>query len=164
MNLDLYLFNWINNFAKKYKWLDFLGIFFARHLPFLMIIFLAGFAFLSQNFGIVFYPLALGLFSRFIVNEAVYFFYKRKRPAYLDEAKVIIPVQKHPSFPSGHASFFFAISFSLLFLNIFLGFIFVVCFALNGIARIFCGIHWPTDILAGAAAGSISSILMYFLI
>jgi len=164
MNIDLYLFNLINGFAGKYKRLDFVGIFFARYLPYLMALILAAIFLLTGNFKIIFYPLAFGLFSRFVINEAVYFFYKRKRPAYLQGAKALIPVPKYPSFPSGHASFFFGISFSLLFFNIFFGSIFIVCFILNGIARIFCGVHWPSDILAGVIAGGLSSILMYFLI
>lgn len=164
MNLDLYLFNLINGFARKYKWLDIAGIFFARFIPYFLIIFLAGFSFLSQNLEIIFYPLTIGLFSRFIVNEPIYFFYKRKRPVCLEEAKVIIPVPKHPSFPSGHASFFFGMSFALLFFNPILAWIFIAIFVLNGLARIFCGAHWPSDILAGAVVGGLSSILMYFLI
>jgi len=56
MNLDLYIFNLINGPAKKYKRFDLAGIFFARYLPFLMVIFLAGFALAIQDIKIIFYP------------------------------------------------------------------------------------------------------------
>lgn len=164
MNLDLYIFNWINGQAKKYKWLDTAGVFFARYLPFLMIIFLAVFALAVQDIKIIFYPLLCGLFSRFIINELIYFFYKRKRPASLDNANVLVPIPRHPSFPSGHASFFFGVSFSLLFFNPILAYIFIVIFTLNAIARIFCGVHWPSDILAGILAGGVSAIFVNYLL
>ncbi len=59
------------------------------------------------------------------------------------------------SFPSDHATIFFAFATGLLFVSRRLGAIalswvvFVIC-----LPRIYLGIHYPTDILAGAAIGS----------
>lgn len=58
------------------------------------------------------------------------------------------------SFPSDHACLFVAIAFGIWFANRRIGLIalaYTACFIC--FPRIYLGIHWPTDILAGAALG-----------
>lgn len=164
MNFDLYLFSIINGFAGKRKWLDVLAIFFAQYLGYILVIFLFVFAFVSKNIIIFISPILFGLFSRFVINEAIYFFYKRKRPPALTPANVLINIPKHLSFPSGHASFFFALSFTLLAFNANLGIIFLVLSFLISFFRIFSGVHWPSDILAGIAAGGATYLLFIWIL
>jgi len=57
------------------------------------------------------------------------------------------------SFPSGHAIFFFALSAVAYSFNKKLGIFFLICSIIMGIARIFVGVHWPSDILGGAVLG-----------
>jgi undecaprenyl-diphosphatase len=74
------------------------------------------------------------------------------------------------SFPSGHAAFFFALSTVLLLYNKKFyprpkfwwgaGLFFFLASFLISIARVFVGIHWPSDILAGAAIGIFSGWLI----
>lgn len=65
------------------------------------------------------------------------------------------------SFPSDHASLFFALSASLLFVSRRAGIFallysfFVVC-----LPRVYLGIHYPTDILAGAILGTGTACLL----
>ncbi|MEA4828351.1 MAG: phosphatase PAP2 family protein [Clostridium sp.] len=65
------------------------------------------------------------------------------------------------SFPSGHttAAFSMAISTALLYHNIAIISIILAC--LVGISRMYLGVHYPTDVLAGSFLGSITSILVY---
>jgi len=155
----LSVFRNINRFAKKSRLLDFLAIFCAKYLVYVLAVVLVALAFVEKSWQLFFYPLISGLFSAFVISEVIYILYKEKRPATLGGTKVLIPVPKNPSFPSRHASLLFGGSFYLLFYNVPLGLIFIACSLLVGVARVFCGVHWFRDILAGAAIGLVSSLI-----
>lgn len=158
------VFRNINQFANKSKLLDGFAVFCARYLLYLMLIILLMSAFIAHNYSMFFCPLLSGLFAAFVINKIIYIFYKRKRPAELESAKVIIPVPKNPSFPSRHAAFVSGISFYLFFYSVPLAIFFLACSCLVGLARIFSGVHWFTDILGGFLTGSLSAIIIYYLL
>ncbi len=158
------IFKKINYFAGRWKNLDYVAIFSAIILPYLMLVFLLTFSFYRNNLWIFFYALAAGFLGRFGINELIHIIYKRQRPALLKETKTLIPIPKDYSLPSGHASFFFAISFFLFFYNVILALIFLAISLIIGVARVFCGVHWFRDILAGAGVGLISAFIIKFFI
>jgi len=162
VNLDLYFFNLINGFAGKQKQLDNLAIFFAKYLVFILAGALVVIAYFFDNPKVLLAPVLAGAFSRFIINEPVYYFYKRKRPLESVPTHQLIKKPNHPSFPSGHTSLLFAVSVTLFFFSVTTGAIFTLLSLLVGISRVFVGVHWPSDILGGVLAGIVSSLLVYF--
>ncbi|MFA6190541.1 MAG: phosphatase PAP2 family protein [Candidatus Staskawiczbacteria bacterium] len=158
------VFKNINGFAGKYEKLDKFAIFCAVHLLPTMLAFLLLVAAVKHNFQMFLYPTLTGLFSAFVVSKIIYIFYKEKRPARLKDTKLLIPIPKNPSFPSRHASLVFGLSFCLFFYNEFLAIIFLLCSCLVAMARVFCGVHWFRDVLAGMIIGFGSAILMYALL
>ena len=68
------------------------------------------------------------------------------------------------SLPSGHAAFMFALAMELWFLDKKWGAWFMLFAVLNGAARVFVGVHWPLDILAGAAVGILSALAVHALV
>ena len=158
------VFKNINRSAGKSKLLDALAVFCARYLLYLMILFLLIFSAVTHNWSLFFIPLLSGLFAAFIFSWIIYIFYREHRPAELKIAKVLIPVPKNPSFPSRHTAFLFGISFYLFFYNIPLAIFFVIGSCLVGIARVFCGVHWFHDILAGIFVGFMSALMVYGLL
>ena len=158
------IFRTINPFAGKWKALDYIAIFFARFLPYIMMIFLLVSAILVDRMSLFLYPLLSGLFSRFVFGEATYLFYKKDRPAKTEGYNVLIPVPRTLSFPSGHATFFFGLSFMLFFRSIELGVLFLACTCIVTIARVFSGVHWFKDILAGMIFGALSALIVHYLV
>lgn len=94
-----------------------------------------------------------------VVTEVLKFVVDRQRPcAVLPNVNLLSPgacaAETDPSFPSGHASRIFAVAMLLA-----LRFRWparIAAFgvaAMSGLARIYLGVHWPTDVLAGALLG-----------
>ncbi len=158
------VFKNINQFAGRWKILDIFAIICARILPYFMVLFLFFYSIYISNLYLFVLAIISGIFARFILNELVHLFYKEIRPANLGQAKILIPVPKNYSFPSGHASFFFGVSSFLFFYNIYLSIVFILCSFLVGTARVFCGVHWFKDILGGFLAGLLSAIVVYNLL
>ncbi len=162
MNLDLYLFNFINGYAKKSKLLDFLGIFFAKYLGYFLIVWLFVFAYIQhKTMQIFLVPMIAGAISILVINGIVYFFYVRKRPVELIPDKMLISEPVSPAFPSDHTSFFLALSFTLFLYSFPLAIIFTLFSLLIAVSRIFCGVHWPSDILGGICSAFASFAIVY---
>jgi membrane-associated phospholipid phosphatase len=81
--------------------------------------------------------------ARLAVKPLILLFVHRARPNGME----------FDSFPSGHALFFFAIAAVVYRYNKKLGIVFFIGATLMGIGRVLDGLHWTTDILAGAALG-----------
>src|SRR3989338_1546099 len=162
--VDLYLFNLINGYAKKSRILDFFAVCFAEYAGYALVVILLLYAAITAHWQIFFISLLAGLAARFIINEVIYFFYKRKRPMEVLLINSLIKKPNHPSFPSGHASFFFGISLALLLFNAPSAVVFLAVSGFIGLARVFCGVPLSSDILAGIVVGFVPFLLILSLI
>lgn len=161
MNFDLWLFNLIHRQARKSKILDFLAITVAEYIPYVMIVALLIMAYRRDQWHILLIPVTIALFARFFLTEMVYVFYKRRRPVEVLPIQALIKKPSHPSLPSGHATFFFALALATFLFSTWLAILFLVTTVLVCLARIFCGVHWPADILAGFLVATVSVLLFH---
>jgi membrane-associated phospholipid phosphatase len=157
--MDLYLFQLINNLAGRWLILDYLGIFFAKYLAYLLIIFV--FFVFFKKWKIIFQIFLAGILARFGLVELLRWIFQRPRPFQEIEVNLLLDPVWQPAFPSGHAAFFFALSTVIYFFNKKAGLLFFLASLLIGLFRVFCGVHWPTDILAGMAVGIFSGWLIF---
>jgi undecaprenyl-diphosphatase len=160
MNLDLYFFNLINAFAGKWGWLDFLSIFFAKYFEYFLLVFLI--ILVSLNFKkywvMTAEAIASGVIVRFGIVEIVRWLWFRPRPFVVENLIPLINKSaSEASFPSGHASFYFAISTVIYLYNKKIGIVFYVATVLIAFFRVFVGVHWPSDIFAGALIGMLTA-------
>lgn len=160
-NLDFFLFEKIHHLAGKFFWLDKISIFLAR--DFLYLLFPLGLFYLFfayQKKIKKFLPLLFSLiFSRLLVVEIIRFFYYRARPFLEFNFQPLISHSLSSSFPSGHLAFFFPLALFIYFANKKLGLLYILFGFLIGLARIFVGVHYPTDIFVGALLGFFSALI-----
>ncbi len=171
MYYDTEVFKAINGLANHSRIIDLVGIFLAHYLPYLLGVILLIFLFWpknnSKNKIMVFIAIASAIISRFVVKTIILFFYNRPRPYItLPSAHKLISIsasENLQSFPSGHAIFFFALSTVVYNFNKKLGIFFFICSILICIARVFVGVHWPSDILGGAVLGVMVGFIINWL-
>lgn len=166
MNIDLYIFNLINGLAGRWAWLDYFGMFCAEYLGYILLAVLA--IFLCINFKkywkMVFEALIAALITRFVLTDFIRWLWFRPRPfVALNFVPLINQSPKEASFPSGHASFFFALSTIVYFYNKKAGILFYIASLFIVLARVFVGVHWPSDILVGAVLGILMGWILNWL-
>jgi len=166
MSLDIFLFKFIFQF-HGFSLLDTLAIFLSKYLPFILGLLAIVFIFKNRFWKkrwLVFIFLSLCLIlSRGILTEAIRFFYYRPRPFEFLKITSLIS-ESGAAFPSGHAAFLFALAFGLFYFNRRWGIWFFILAFLNGLARVFVGVHWPSDIFGGFLVAFLSFFLVKLLL
>lgn len=158
MNIDLYSFNLINGLAGRWAWFDYLWMFIAEYSEYILaVIFILLLAInLKKYWKIILLSSAAAGISRFAVGTLIRFSWFRPRPfVAMDVNQLVYHDPLEGSFPSGHALFYFALSYIIYAYNKKLGIAFYVFSLLIVFSRVFVGIHWPSDILAGAIIGTL---------
>ncbi len=109
---------------------------------------------LSTVFGSVFLSWALVVILKWIVASP--------RPfLYFNSVNPLFYYGGYDSFPSGHATFFAALAMALFFYHKRIGTLYFLIALIIGMARVFSGIHFPIDILAGFAIGVLTTFAIH---
>ena len=97
-----------------------------------------------------------------LVNQVVAHAWDRQRPyaAHPGADHLLSAPSVDPSFPSDHAAAAFAIAFAILAFSRRGGFVFLAAATLIGLSRIALGMHYPSDVLAGAVVGWCAAMLV----
>jgi undecaprenyl-diphosphatase len=151
-------FYFFYNLANKYWLLNWFFIFFAQYLPYLLAIVFVGFIFWGYKKGKdrLYYILLTAfslLMARGLFVEFIRFFYPNPRPFKALGLEPLIEPIITSSFPSGHATVFFALTTLVYFINKKYFWHFAGAAVLVSLGRIIVGVHWPLDILGGAVLG-----------
>jgi undecaprenyl-diphosphatase len=87
----------------------------------------------------------------------------RPRPyvAHAADAHLFIARSHDPSFPSDHATAAFAIAVALLLRHRKAGWLAVAMATVLSVARVAVGTHYPSDVLAGAAIGTLAALAFW---
>ena len=168
MNIDQPLFHWIFGMSGQSPLLDAAAVLVARYVPYALVAGMVLFAILelrgSRPRLFFFLETSLTLIlSRGLMTPVISFFYYHARPFELASITPLFTVSG-PSFPSGHAAFFFALAATLFCFNRRWGWWYVLAAAAIGIARVFAGVHWPLDIAGGAVVGIVSASIVHALL
>jgi len=165
--LNRSLFQFIYGFSHRNFILDGAAVFCAQYLPYLLVFGFLILVFYEKGWRrkwYLFFEAAIAIIlSRGLLTEIIRFFYNHPRPFDVFGFTPLIG-EAGSSFPSGHAAWFFALATVIFFRNRKWGIWFFVLALVNGIARIYVGVHWPFDILGGAAIGIASAIFIHWLL
>jgi undecaprenyl-diphosphatase len=103
---------------------------------------------------------ALALAVGKLISEVV----DRARPFVADPHGVHLfaPHAADPGFPSDHATAAFAIAIAILLRKRGLGIAALVAAAVLSIGRVALGVHYPSDVLAGAALGAAAALTLWW--
>lgn len=94
------------------------------------------------------------LMGRGIIVPVARFLYPVARPfVTLNFTPLITHAADDPSFPSGHAVVLFTLAAALWPIHKRAGWYMIIGAAVNGAARVYVGVHWPSDIIVGAIIG-----------
>lgn len=174
--VDSKIFFSLYSLAHQSSFLDFLIIFCAEYLPYLIILFVALYIIYKNSDKLfdwhkpfneirlkfnklvfIFTPVIVAwIFASILKN-----IFQTPRPVLLFAEKVK-PLFIHggmDSFPSGHATLFAALAMSTYFVNKKLGYLCFIVAILIGLARIASGVHFPIDILVGYIIGIIVAFI-----
>lgn len=162
------VFDLLFGLANRNVFLDSLGIFLARYLIYFLVAGIFVYLYLergSRKRWFIVAALALSaILSRGILTEAIRYFFPQPRPFEVLEINSLFPESSQTSFPSGHAAFLFALGMALWFFSRRWGIWYLILAFLVGAARVFAGVHWPLDILGGAAVGVVSAFIIWLLL
>ena len=161
------IFDWIFGFAHRSMWLDQLGIFLADYLAYILILSALVLIFTEPGWKrrIFFFSQMVIVFilGRGILVEAIHFFYPVLRPFDALGFTPLVP-ESGSAFPSGHATMFFGLAVVMFYINKKWGVWYFILAALMAVARVFAGVHWPFDVIAGALIGTACGILVHYLV
>ena len=165
MNLDYYVFGGINQFVGEYFWLDALGIFFAQYFEYVLIFCLILFLFknFKKNARMLIESFFAAVLAKEIFVDIIRQLTPRMRPFVENHVKLLIEHPITPAFPSAHAAFYFAIATTVYLYNKHnkkTGILFLISAFLIAIARVFTGVHWPSDVFVGSLLGIISALIV----
>lgn len=160
--MNIYLFEKINNLAGQNPWLDGFMVFSAEWLGYFLIVgvVLCFFKNREKYKNMLLVSLGSAIVARFIFVEVIRYFYYNPRPfTVLENINVLLNHEISSSFPSGHATFYFALAAGVCLYNKKAGYAYFALAGLMGFARVFVSVHWPLDIIAGAMLGILVSLL-----
>ncbi|MCX6751569.1 MAG: phosphatase PAP2 family protein [Candidatus Nomurabacteria bacterium] len=158
MNNQIFFFFY--NLAHQSAFLDKVIIFFADTFPYIVILLAVIYLFFYKknwkDFFIIFISSGLAWFISYILKILIH----TPRPFDVFPKVVSLFSETGYAFPSGHATFFMALAFSIFFNHKKVGYIFIFFALLIGLARIIAGVHFPIDILGGYIVGFVIAFFL----
>jgi undecaprenyl-diphosphatase len=155
---DIQIFQFINNLAGQNLIIDNLFIFitlFGNLILFLIILF-------TKNKNLILKS-AIGYIMVRIVDVGINLLYYRARPFVVQEVNLLITQKATASFPSGHAMAGFLFATLFYFYNKKYSIYMFIAAFLVAFSRIFVGVHYPLDTIAGIFLGIVIVFIIEYM-
>jgi undecaprenyl-diphosphatase len=172
MTMDAALFKWINGLAGKAPFLGriYSGIANDYFLPVIVFLILVALWFGTRNpqrralnqRAVLITLIAVGIVNALVVITTAFVF--RPRPFAVlppDQVHLFFYKPGDSSFPSNFAALLFAAAIPVFVADRRAGIILLAIALIGSFGRVFIGIHYPFDVLGGAAYGAFASLVAY---
>lgn len=171
-SFDSFFYHLINQTLTA-GWMDFLMVKFSDKLfwiPFYAIVVWLLFRHYGKRAALILLFMALAVVASDRISSGfIKPLIKRQRPC-LElslSPRILDPCHDTGSMPSSHASNHFAVAFFMVLLigirNKLTTLLWLGWAAAVAYSRVYCGVHYPTDVLAGSALGILLGTLFYYL-
>lgn len=159
-NVDLQLFYLINLYYHPIFLDDLVANFtMAGILPFWGLLCVLLFVFGGEKGKKAVILTLIALMIGFALTEILKYMIDRPRP-YHEVKAIMVTTESGSSFPSGHSTIAFA-ACTLLGLEYGYLYLFIAFASLIALSRIYLGVHYPSDVVAGALLGIFIAFLVY---
>ncbi len=166
VDLNVEIFQWIHAGSGTRPFVDGVAAFFAQGGPWIMAcFFIALYFFVNRNKRISLLQASWSAILGLIINWFIALFYFHPRPFMMGLCTPLFPHVRETSFPSDHASLLFS---AALYLSMdrkcfAYGIPLSVVAILTAWGRVYCGIHFPFDMVGSFAVGLISAGFIHLL-
>jgi len=162
MNLNTELFYVVNDWAGQFAWLDNLMIFFTHTITYifpliLVLLWVSGQKELKKASLYALFSFVLAI----LISKIIGMFYFHPRPFVEHLGTQLVDHAPDSSFPSDHSTAAFSISFAVYWVRKRSGGYMLGLAAFTALSRVFIGVHFPADIIAGAIIGLLTSLIIY---
>jgi len=165
--IDIPLFKFLFGIGQKIG-ADWLFVFLSDYLIYIMLVLFVVVTMRRARWPKRLYFGALVLLSeiiaRGIITQSIRYAWNRPRPFVALDVTSIVTHAPTASFPSGHTVFVFVLAFIMFAIDKRWGWIFTGMASLVGIARVIGGVHWFSDVVAGAFVAAVGVALVYFVL
>lgn len=163
--LNMALFHLINQYAGMNPLVDATATLIAKYMPILFVILLV-YIWIRKDKGykdIVLYSTYAAILG-LIINSIIGLFYFHPRPFMIPIGTLLFSYPADSSFPSDHTTLLLSIAFIMTYFKQTrkLGILLIILGLIEGLARVFAGLHFPFDILGSIGVSLITSLLIYY--
>ncbi|TML94046.1 MAG: phosphatase PAP2 family protein [Actinobacteria bacterium] len=158
ISADRHLERWVVH--HRTGWLNpvFEGLSWAGRLGLLWIALALLLSVLWRRWGVLFMTLFAVAVSDWLAMGLKALVDRPRPPLRYVEPKVLVPLPHDASFPSGHAATSFAAATMLSFASPRLAPIFYLLATAVAFSRVYVGVHYPLDVIGGAALGTLVAL------
>ncbi|WP_284646649.1 undecaprenyl-diphosphatase [Paenibacillus silviterrae] len=163
---NIQLFRWMNDLGKQYEKLNPAMIFIAERLVFFLVIGMIVLWFSRDKLNRMMVVCGVMTFALAeLLGKAAGMIHSHHQPfAELPDVNRLIEKAVDNSFPSDHTILFFSFAATFWLFRRKSGVIWLGIAFLVGFSRIWVGVHYPVDVLAGAVISVVSALIVYYAI